>query len=59
VLPIVNASAIAFMNMYPGTIVTVSGGGSGTGYSNIIDNVVDIGMGSREPKSTEIDNAKA
>jgi ABC-type phosphate transport system substrate-binding protein len=47
------------MNMYPGTIVTVSGGGSGTGYSNIIDDVVDIGMGSREPKSTEIDNAKA
>jgi len=47
------------MNMYPGTIVTVSGGGSGTGYSNIIDDVVDIGTGSREPKSTEIDNAKA
>jgi phosphate transport system substrate-binding protein len=46
------------MNKYSQVIVTVSGGGSGTGYSNIIDDVVDIGMGSREPKQSEIDNAK-
>jgi phosphate transport system substrate-binding protein len=57
VLPIANASAIDFMNMYSEVIVTVSGGGSGTGYSNVIDDVVDIGMGSREPKQSEIDNA--
>ena len=59
VLPITNASAIDFMNMYSEVIVTVSGGGSGTGYGNIIDDVVDIGMGSREPKQSEIDNAKS
>jgi phosphate transport system substrate-binding protein len=59
VLPIANASAVAFMNLYTGTTVTVSGGGSGVGYSNIIDDVVDIGMASREPKQTEIDNAKS
>ena len=57
VLPIANASAIAFMNEYSVTTVTVSGGGSGVGYSNIIDDVVDIGMGSREPKQSEIDSA--
>jgi phosphate transport system substrate-binding protein len=59
VLPIANASAVAFMNLYTGATVTVSGGGSGVGYSNIIDDVVDIGMASREPKQTEIDNAKS
>jgi phosphate transport system substrate-binding protein len=58
VLPIANASAVAFMNQYTGTTVTVSGGGTGVGYSNIIDDVVDIGMASREPKQTEIDGAK-
>jgi phosphate transport system substrate-binding protein len=59
VLPIANASAIDFMNMYSGATVTVSGGGSGVGYSNIIDDVVDIGMASREPKQSEIDSAKS
>lgn len=59
VLPIANASAVAFMNQYLETIVTVSGGGSGVGYSNILDDVVNIGMASREPKQTEIDNAKS
>ncbi|MBS7649255.1 phosphate ABC transporter substrate-binding protein, partial [Candidatus Bathyarchaeota archaeon] len=37
----------------------VQGGGSGVGYSNVIDGVVDIGMASRDPKKTEIDNAKS
>ena len=59
VLPIANASAVDFMNMYSGVTVTVSGGGSGTGYGNIIDDVVDIGMGSREPKQSEIENAQS
>jgi len=59
VLPIANASAVAFMNQYTGATVTVSGGGSGVGYSNIIDGVVNIGMASREPKQTEIDSAKS
>jgi len=59
VLPIANASAIAFMNIYNTTTVTVQGGGSGVGYSNIIDGVVEVGMASREPTTTEINNAKA
>jgi len=58
VLPIVNACAIAFMNKYAGTSITVSGGGSGRGYSEVIDNIVDIGMASRHPKQKEIDDAR-
>jgi len=58
VLPIANAGSIAFMNKYSTTTVTVQGGGSGVGYSNIIDGVVNMGMASREPKTTEITNAK-
>ena len=58
VLPIANACAIAFMNKYTGTSITVSGGGSGRGYSEVIDGVVDIGMASRPPKQKEIDDAR-
>lgn len=58
VLPIANACAIELMQKYPGITVTVQGGGSGVGYSNIIDGVVNIGMASRDPKTTELDNAK-
>ena len=58
VLPIANACAIAFMNKYAGTSITVSGGGSGRGYSEVIDGVVDIGMASRPPKQKEIDDAR-
>ena len=55
VLPIADTAAIAFMNKYTGTTVTVQGGGSGTGYASAIDGTVDIGMGSRGPKQAEID----
>ena len=55
VLPVANKAAIAFMNLYTGTTVTVQGGGSGTGYAQTIDGTVDIGMASRGPKQTEID----
>jgi len=58
VLPIANACAIAFMNKYPRTSITVTGGGSGRGYSEVIDRVVDIGMASRPPKQKEINDAK-
>jgi len=59
VLPIAEACAKAFMNKYPGTTITVQGGGSGQGYSQVIDGVVDIGDASRPPKQAEIDNAKS
>jgi phosphate transport system substrate-binding protein len=56
VLPVAETAAIAFMNKYSGTGVTISGGGSGTGYASAIDGTVDIGMASRGPKQTEIDS---
>ncbi len=55
VLPVADTAAIAFMNKYTSTTVTVQGGGSGTGYASAIDGAVDIGMGSRGPKQAEID----
>jgi phosphate transport system substrate-binding protein len=55
VLPVAETAAIAFMNKYTDTIVTVQGGGSGTGYASAIDGAVDVGMGSRGPKQKEID----
>jgi phosphate transport system substrate-binding protein len=55
VLPVAETAAIAFMNKYSGTSVTVQGGGSGTGYASALDGTVDIGMASRGPKQTEID----
>ncbi|MEM3396572.1 MAG: phosphate ABC transporter substrate-binding protein [Thermoplasmata archaeon] len=58
VLPIANESAVVMMNKYSGVTITVQGGGTGVGYSNIIDGVVDIGMASRDPKSNEIQKAK-
>jgi phosphate transport system substrate-binding protein len=54
VLPVAETVAVAFMNLYSGTTVTVQGGGSGTGYSSTLDRTVDIGMASRGPKATEI-----
>ncbi|MCS7114130.1 MAG: phosphate ABC transporter substrate-binding protein [Nitrososphaerota archaeon] len=59
VLPIANACAVTLMNKYPGIAITVQGGGSGVGYSQVIDGVIDIGMASRDPKTTEIDKAKS
>jgi phosphate transport system substrate-binding protein len=55
VLPIADTAAVTFMNMYTSTTITVQGGGSGTGYASAIDGTVDIGMGSRGPKQSEID----
>jgi phosphate transport system substrate-binding protein len=55
VLPVADTAAVAFMNKYTGTTVTVQGGGSGTGYASAIDGTVDIGMGSRGPKQKEVD----
>jgi len=57
VLPIANACAIAFMNVYTETAITVEGGGSGRGYSEIISGLTDIGDASREPQHKELDSA--
>ncbi len=57
VLPIAEACSVAFMNKYSGTSIIPLGGGSGVGYRQIIDQIVDIGLASRPPKPTEIQAA--
>lgn len=56
VLPIAEVCSLAFMNKYLDTAVIPVGGGSGFGYRQIIDDLVDIGLASRPPKPTEITN---
>ncbi len=60
VLPIANATAIAFMNKYRDLplSITVEGGGSGRGYAELIDGLCDIASASREPKPEEIAKAQ-
>ncbi|MBC8405411.1 MAG: phosphate ABC transporter substrate-binding protein [Planctomycetes bacterium] len=48
----------AYGTVHPETQVAVSGGGSGTGISAMIDGTVDIANSSREMKSQEIEAAK-
>ncbi len=53
VLPIVQKAAEAYMATHPNADIQVSGGGSGVGIQQIGEKTVDIGMSSRELKSTE------
>ena len=53
VLPIASKAATAFMNIYSGLIVTVTGGGSGAGITAVGSGTVDIGMSSRDLQSSE------
>ncbi|MEX2720588.1 MAG: PstS family phosphate ABC transporter substrate-binding protein [Candidatus Wukongarchaeota archaeon] len=57
VLPIVSECAKKFMLTYDEPIVSVSGGGSGTGIAALIDGTADIAAASRLPKSTEYASA--
>jgi phosphate transport system substrate-binding protein len=56
ILPIATLVAEEFMDEYGGS-VTVSGGGSGTGISEAINGLNDIGNASRAAKEKEIDEA--
>lgn len=58
VLPISLAIAPVF-HEFTGINVQVSAGGSGLGYSNVIDRISPIGAVSRTPKSNEINRAAA
>lgn len=58
VLPIANACAIKFMQLYPTVTITVEGGGSGRGYSELIDGICDIADASRPPKPRELELAE-
>ena len=53
VLPIATAAAEEFETLYPNVQVTVSGGGSSVGVQSAGEGTADIGMASRELKSTE------
>jgi len=52
-LPIVQAAAEAYMDIYPGTNVSVRGGGSGIGIKSIIMESIDIGNASRKVNEQE------
>lgn len=56
VLPIAEKAAEEFNDIYPDVTVTVSGGGSSVGVQSAGEGTADIGMASRELKSTEETN---
>ena len=58
VLPIASECALRFMELYNTTSITVEGGGSGRGYSELIGGLCDIATASRKPKQGELDKAK-
>lgn len=53
------AWAEKFMEANPGVMISVKGGGSGTGIAALINGTVDFADASREMKQEEIDQAKA
>jgi len=58
VQPVAEKLAMAFMADHPELNVVIQGGGSSTGVKSSNDGTVDIGMASRELKSTEPNLAK-
>ncbi len=52
-LPIVQVAAETYMNIYPGTNISVRGGGSGLGIKSIIMESIDIGNASRKANERE------
>ncbi|MFQ3549516.1 MAG: PstS family phosphate ABC transporter substrate-binding protein, partial [Armatimonadota bacterium] len=58
VLPLSQIWAEEYMKKYPNVSISVSGGGSGTGISMLLNGTVQIGNASREAKSSEIAKAR-
>ena len=59
VLPVSQKTAESYMKKKPGAKVTVTGGGSGVGFSALIDRTCDIAMASRAIKFSEKMKLKA
>jgi len=59
VLPPAQVLSEEYMKKNNETIISVKGGGSGTGIAELIDSTNDIAMSSRKIKDTEVSNAKA
>lgn len=59
VLPLSQLWAEEFMSKHPNVSISVSGGGSGTGLSMLLNGTCDIANASREAKKKEIDTARA
>ena len=57
-LPFAEPAAAAFMDIYGGSI-TIGGGGSGTGISECINEINDIGNASRQVKDEEMEEAQS
>jgi phosphate transport system substrate-binding protein len=51
--------AESFMNANPGTVIQVTGGGSGVGIAALINGTTDVAASSRPIKTSEIDKLKA
>jgi phosphate transport system substrate-binding protein len=58
VLPLSQVQAEAFMGKYPNVSISVSGGGSGTGLSMLLNSTCDVANASRPAKKKEIDAAR-
>lgn len=58
VLPIAEKWAVAFAEKHEGVEINVSGGGSGTGISSLINGTADIANASRQIKDEEIEQAR-
>lgn len=53
VLPLSQKVAEVFMKKFPGTMITVTGGGSGIGISSLVDGNTELAMASRKIKFDE------
>lgn len=58
VLPVMQKAAENYMAAHPGTVLIISGGGSGNGIKALTDGLCQIAMSSRDMKDNEIKLAK-
>lgn len=59
ILPLAQSLSEKYMEIHNETVISVKGGGSGTGIAELIDGSNDIAMASRKIKDTEVTNAQA